>query len=188
MSQFGVKYTHPDDFLKFESYVFPLPPPARARARRTLEKIVIESLAFLSCHQFEKSFPTQCWTTQDSAEGLPQKLSSIFASEAFVVGKYPNLPDKEITGSEPVRTVKIGRGQNSHRAYPRGKHLKERKGSHSREDDRTRKNVCKKIRCASFDISTGISSGAAVSDGGRKAPHDANKGPSSNMFHCNKYC
>ncbi|CCU76024.1 EKA-like protein [Blumeria hordei DH14] len=40
--------------------------------------------------------------------GLAQKLSSLFASEAFVPGKSTNLPDKEMTDSEPIRTVTIG--------------------------------------------------------------------------------
>ncbi|CCU82344.1 putative effector protein [Blumeria hordei DH14] len=40
--------------------------------------------------------------------GLAQKLSSMFASEAFIKGKSPNLPDKEMTDSEPVRSAKIG--------------------------------------------------------------------------------
>ncbi|CCU82299.1 putative effector protein [Blumeria hordei DH14] len=40
--------------------------------------------------------------------GLAQKLSSLFGSEAFVPGKSTNLPDKEMTDSEPIRTVTIG--------------------------------------------------------------------------------
>lgn len=36
--------------------------------------------------------------------GLAQKLSSLFASEAFVPGKFSTLPDQEITHSDPIRT------------------------------------------------------------------------------------
>ncbi|CCU82366.1 EKA-like protein [Blumeria hordei DH14] len=40
--------------------------------------------------------------------GLAQKLSSLFASESFVQGKSTNLPDKEMTDSEPIRAENNG--------------------------------------------------------------------------------
>ncbi|CCU82175.1 EKA-like protein [Blumeria hordei DH14] len=40
--------------------------------------------------------------------GLAQKLSSLFASEAFVPGKSTNLPDQEMTDSEPIRAENNG--------------------------------------------------------------------------------
>ena len=45
--------------------------------------------------------------------GLAQKLSSMFASEAFIQGKSINLPDNEMTDSEPIRSVKIGPETNT---------------------------------------------------------------------------
>ncbi|CCU76568.1 EKA-like protein [Blumeria hordei DH14] len=40
--------------------------------------------------------------------GLAQKLSSLFASEAFVPGKSTNLPDQEMTDFEPIRAENNG--------------------------------------------------------------------------------
>ncbi|CCU74606.1 EKA-like protein [Blumeria hordei DH14] len=51
--------------------------------------------------------------TPAKTPGLAQKLSSMYASEAFVEGKSPNYPDEEMTDSEPVMSVTIGPETNT---------------------------------------------------------------------------
>ena len=123
--------------------------------------------------------------------GLAQKLSSMFASEAFIEGKSPNLPDKEMTDSEPVRSAKIGPEAKITIELASGKQLKERKGGSQRKDDRTCRIVCRKKCCAclkrrSIDINNGVFSGAAYRDGGRKATYDASFDPPRYLLDCDK--
>lgn len=61
-----------------------------------------------SCPKLTISVDFERTKSCPKTSGLAQKLSSMFASQFFVPGKSINLPDNEMTESEPIRLETIG--------------------------------------------------------------------------------
>ena len=112
--------------------------------------------------------------------GLAQKLSSMFASEAFIQGKSINLPDKEMTDSEPIRTVQIGPETNTPVELApvagtsrKGKEVVREKTTEPAESS-ARKFAVPTSKGTATTTAMEFPPRAEICDGGRKASNGAN--------------